>query len=387
MKIGKPKRELKNSRVLIGSAKKIEVEDMPNLIQIQISSYDWFLQRKRKANNEPVLKQGLQSLFEEIFPIISSDEKMSLEFVEYTLGENDIKYDEFTAKQKGQSYSIPVKALINLKIHDTGEIRQKEIYLGEFPLMTDRGTFIINGAERVVVSQIHRSPGVVYSLDDKTRIFNARIIPYRGSWLEFEIEEKKGLLFVRIDRKRKILVTTFLRVLGYDTREKIIELFYKDKVVKIETQEQQEDVARKVISKDVYIQSEGGDQKEKIVQAGTRLTPIEIDKLVQSKITEISVIDFDNEESTHIPIIISCLEKEDVAVTKDEPFKDEPTKFDAINKIYSVLKPGEPTTAENAEKEIRNMFFSEKRYDLGAVGRYKINKKFGFDLNITDCAL
>jgi len=263
MKIGKPKRELKNSRVLIGSAKKIEVEDMPNLIQIQISSYDWFLQRKRKANNEPVLKQGLQSLFEEIFPIISSDEKMSLEFVEYTLGENDIKYDEFTAKQKGQSYSIPVKALINLKIHDTGEIRQKEIYLGEFPLMTDRGTFIINGAERVVVSQIHRSPGVVYSLDDKTRIFNARIIPYRGSWLEFEIEEKKGLLFVRIDRKRKILVTTFLRVLGYDTRERTIELFYKDKVVKIETQEQQEDVARKVISKDVYIQSEGGDQREK----------------------------------------------------------------------------------------------------------------------------
>lgn len=387
MKIGKPKRELKNSRVLIGSAKKIEVEDMPNLIQIQISSYEWFLQRGRKANNEPVLKEGLQNLFEEIFPIISSDEKMSLEFVEYILGENDIKYDEFTAKQKGQSYSIPVKALINLKIHDTGEIRQKEIYLGEFPLMTDRGTFIINGAERVVVSQIHRSPGVVYSLDDKTRVFNARIIPYRGSWLEFEIEEKKGLLFVRIDRKRKILVTTFLRVLGYDTREKIIELFYKDKIVKIETKEQQEDIARKVISKDVYIQSEDSDQKEKIVQAGTRLTPIEIDKLVQSKITEISVIDFDNENSTHIPIIISCLEKEDVAVTKDEPFKDEPSKYDAINKIYSVLKPGEPTTAENAEKEIRNMFFSEKRYDLGAVGRYKINKKFSFDLSITDCAL
>ena len=386
MIIGKPNRKLKNSRILIGSARKNEIEDMPNLIEVQLASYEWFLQREKKRNNEPVENQGLELLFQEIFPVFSADENLSLEYVEYLLGEDDIKYDEFTAKQKGQSFSIPVKAIIDLKIQSTGKIRRKEIYLGEFPLMTERGTFIINGAERVVVSQIHRSPGVVYSFDDKTKVFNSRIIPYRGSWLEFEIEEKKNLVFVRIDRKRKILATTFLRVLGYDTREKIIELFYKDKIVKIDTKEKQDEVARKILSKDIYVTSEDG-IKEKIVQAGTRLTPIEIDKLIQAEISEIPIIDLEHKDSIHHQIIINCFEKEDVVISKDEPYKDEPSKFDAINKIYSVLKPGEPTTVENAEKEIKNMFYSDKRYDLGSVGRYKLNKKFGFDVNIRDSAL
>ena len=386
MNVSSVKRKLKNSRMLIGS-KKREYAELPNLIEIQLNSFEWFLQKEKKVKGESPLRQGLEELFQDIFPIISHDERMSLEYVEYILGFQDIKYDEFEAKQKGQTYSLPLKALINLKIHDTGEIRQKEIYLGEIPLMTDRGTFIINGAERVVVSQIHRSPGVIYSFDDKAKVFNSRIIPYRGSWLEFEIEEKKNLLFVRVDRKRKILVTTYLRVLGYDTREKIIEIFHKDKLVKIETKEQQESIVRKVVSKDIYSVSNLDGEKEKIVQAGTRLTPLEIDKLVQVGIKEIPIIDFEHKDSIHNPIIINCFEKEEVQVTKEEPFKDEPSKVDCIIKVYSVLKPGEPTTVENAEKEIKSMFFSEKRYDLGSVGRYKLNKKFNFDLSIRDSAL
>ena len=276
-------RQLKNKRVQIGKKKK-DIIQMPDLIEIQLNSYEWFLQREKKKSNEELLKQGLEQLFQETFPIVSNDEKMSLEYVEYKLAEDNIKYSKFDAKDKGQTYSIPLKAVINLKIHDTGEIRQKEIYFGEIPLMTERGTFIINGAERVVVSQIHRSPGVIYSFDEKNQVFNCRIIPYKGSWLEFEVEEKKNLLFVRIDRKRKILVTIFLRALGYDKREKIIELFYKEKKLKLKTKDEQDKATTYITSRDIFGESAESSEKEKLVQAGTRLTPIEIDKLLQAKI-------------------------------------------------------------------------------------------------------
>ncbi|MBN1467828.1 MAG: DNA-directed RNA polymerase subunit beta [Fusobacteriaceae bacterium] len=385
------KRYLKNSRVWVGSKGK-DIMPLPDLIEIQLNSYEWFLQRQVKKENKQLRKQGLEQLFNEVFPIISNDEKISLDFIEYKLDEEGIKYNVYECKQKGRTYSIPLKAVINLKIHDTGEIRQKEIYFGEIPLMTERGTFIINGAERVVVSQIHRSPGVIYSYDDKNRIYNSRIIPYKGSWLEFEIDEKKDLLYVRIDRKRKILVTIFLRVLGYDKREKIIELFYKEKKIKIKTKEEQEKATEYITSKDIYGISQESNETEKIVQAGIKLTPLEIDKLLQSKITEIPVIDFENDESIHNPIIINCLEKEEVIVSKDEAFqdqgvKDEPSQIDVITKIFSVLKPGEPIILENAVKDIKGMFYSDKRYDLGAVGRYKLNKKFDFDMKVKNSTL
>lgn len=366
-------RKLKNNRVSIGMRKQ-EYADLPNLIEIQIKSFEWFLQKDKKRKGEAPLMQGIEELFQEIFPITSTDEKMSLEYVEYILCFDDIKYDEFEAKQKGLTYSIPLKALINLRLTETGEIRQKDIFLGEIPLMTDRGTFIINGAERVVVSQIHRSPGVIYSYDETARVYNSRIIPNRGAWFEFEIEEKKGLIYIRIDRKKKILATKFLRVLGYDTREKIIELFYAKKDISISTKEERESAVKHILYKDIYVAN--GDINEKLVQAGTLLTPLEIDKLLQRDITTIPVVDFEAEGYTHHPIIINCFEKEEVNAPKDEPTKEE-----CIEKIYSVIRPGEPPP-EGAEKEIKNMFASDKRYDLGAVGRYKLNKKFNFDMNI-----
>lgn len=385
------KRYLKNDRVWVGSKRK-DIVPLPDLIEIQINSYEWFLQREAKINNKQLKKQGLEQLFNEVFPIISNDEKISLEYIEYKLDEEGIKYDVYESKQKGRTFSIPLKAVINLKIHDTGEIRQKEIYFGEIPLMTERGTFIINGAERVVVSQIHRSPGVIYSYDEKNRIYNSRIIPYKGSWLEFELDEKKDLLYVRIDRKRKILVTIFLRVLGYDKREKIIDLFYKEKKVKIKSKEDQEKATVYITSKDIFGVSPETGEKEKIVQAGTKLTPLEIDKLIHSKIYEIPIIDFDHEDSTHHQVIINCLEKEEVIISKDEAFeegtiKDEPSQIDVITKIFSVLKPGEPIVLESATKDLKNMFYSDKRYDLGAVGRYKLNKKFDFEMKVKNCTL
>ncbi len=379
-------RKLKNDRIWIGKTRKADVAELPNLIEIQVNSYEWFLQRKRLLNKEPLKNEGLQYLFNEVFPVISTDEKMSLEFVEYMLDEDGIKYDEFEAKQKGQTYSVPLKVVINLKNHETGEIRQKDIFLGDIPLITERGTFITNGAERVVVSQIHRSPGVIYSYDNKLKAFNSRIIPYRGAWLEFEIDEKKKLLYVRIDRKRKILATLFLRFLGYSTREKIISLFYKDIAITVDTKDAQEKLLRRILSRDVFVEKENG-SKEKIAQAGTKITPLDIDKLIQEGIKEVFVIDMETEGYIRHPIIINCFEKEEVVVTKDEPYKDEPSHEDAVSKIYSVLKPGEPATVENAEKEIKSIFYSDKRYDLGVVGRYKLNKKFDLDAPIEECTL
>ena len=202
-----------------------EAMELPDLIDIQLSSFERFLQREQLRQGLPPDELGLQEVFRGTFPIESQSGDMVIEFEHYSLDESAMKYTELECKQKGLSYSIPLKATVNLVFQKTGEIRQKEIYLGDIPLMTDRGTFIINGAERVVVSQIHRSPGVVFS--HEKGVFSARLIPYRGSWLEFEIDQKKELIYTKIDRKKKFLGTLFLRAIGFNSREEIIDAFYK----------------------------------------------------------------------------------------------------------------------------------------------------------------
>ena len=187
--------------------------DVPNLIEIQTSSYESFLQSDRLNKGEALLPCGLQDVFNSTFPIESPNGDMSLEYEFYTLDWENLKFTELECKQKGLTYSVPLKARINLNFLQTGAILQKDIYMGDIPLMTDRGTFVINGAERVVVSQIHRSPGVIFCHDKG--VYSSRIIPYRGSWLEFEIDQKKELIFAKIDRKKKILGTIFLRALGF----------------------------------------------------------------------------------------------------------------------------------------------------------------------------
>ncbi|MGO9309503.1 MAG: DNA-directed RNA polymerase subunit beta, partial [Spirochaetia bacterium] len=163
--------------------------EIPNLVDIQLASYERFLQRKTLLKGEPPLKQGLEEVFQSTFPIESPNGDMLLEYCGFTLDEPNIKFGEQECKQKGLTYAIPLKAKINLIFLNTGEIRQKEIYMGDIPIMTDKGTFVVNGAERVVVSQIHRSPGVIFS--HEKGVYSSRIIPYRGSWLEFEIDQKK----------------------------------------------------------------------------------------------------------------------------------------------------------------------------------------------------
>ncbi|MCP5514076.1 MAG: DNA-directed RNA polymerase subunit beta [Spirochaetales bacterium] len=362
-----------------------EVMDLPGLVDIQLSSYEKFLQRDRLVNGEPLNEQGLEEVFQSIFPIESPNGDMLLEYTQYVLDEDGIKLDEFECKQKGVTYAVPLKARINLIFQETGEIRQKLIYIGDIPLMTERGTFIINGAERVVVSQIHRSPGVVFSYDKG--IFSSRIIPYKGSWLEFEIEHKKDLIYAKIDRKKRILGTIFLRALGFETREEIISLFYKTKKIKLDcTPDEKEALIGSIAAKAVFVETEAGESK-KLYRAGEKILLHDIDELLHSGIDEIEVIDFENKESLHSNIILNCFEMEDIKYVRDDSDSDEPTKDDALSAVYSVLLPGEPITVESAEKDLKSMFFSARRYDLGRVGRYKLNKKYDYNPQLDDQVL
>ncbi|MBN2351910.1 MAG: DNA-directed RNA polymerase subunit beta [Spirochaetales bacterium] len=373
----------KIKRTYIGSEFE-EVMEIPSLIDIQTSSYERFLQRERLAAGEPLVNQGLEEVFQSTFPIESPNEDMVLEYCGYTLDESALKFDEQECKQKGISYAAPIKAKINLVFLKTGEIRQKEIYMGDVPLMTERGTFIINGAERVVVSQIHRSPGVIFS--HEKGIFSSRIIPYRGSWLEFEIDQKRELIYAKIDRKKRILATMFLRALGYDSREKIIDTFYKTKKVKIsDSREDKEKVVGSVFAKAIYVKEE--DAEKKLYRAGEKIHPHDVEELIHLGVQKIEVIDFAHAESLHTDIILNCFEREEMKFTKESPEIDEPTREEATSRLYSSIFPGEPITIESAEKDLMAMFFSPRRYDLGRVGRYKLNKKFDYGVGLKDQTL
>lgn len=371
--------------------------ELPNLIDIQLSSYEEFIQKGRIEKGEPLLNQGLQEVFTSTFPIESPAGDMSLEYEFYELDYDGMKFTEQECKKKGVSYAVPLKARINLNFKETGAILQKDIYMGDVPLMTDRGTFVINGAERVVVSQIHRSPGVIFQRDKG--VLSSRIIPYRGSWLEFEINQKKELIYAKIDRKKKILGTIFLRALGYSTREEIINCFYVTEDVKIPSDlEKRDELAGRVLGKPVIIKDEETGEEKKLFRAGDKLHPHDIDDLVANGIKEINVIKFnmkkrpdDKEEknpSLDSEMIVNCFEREEIVFSKEgSSTADEPTKEECLSKVYAVLMPGEPITVEAAERDLTTMFFSVRRYDLGRVGRYKLNKKFDYKEPVEDVTL
>ncbi len=360
--------------------------ELPNLIDIQLSSYESFLQKERLDNKQPLLDQGLQEVFNSTFPIESPNGDMSLEYEYYELDEENIKFDEILCKQKGLTYAVPLKARINLIFNQTGEIRQKDIYMGDIPLMTERGSFIINGAERVVVSQIHRSPGVIFC--HEKGVFSSRIIPYRGVWLEFEIDPKKELIYAKIDRKKRILGTIFLRALGYNTREEIIRAFYDvEKANVVDSTEGKEALIGKVLADAVFAKDLETGEEKRIYRAGEKLHPHDVDELILHGVKEITVIKFDSENSLDSQMIINCFEREDIRFTKEGASNEEPSKEESIAAVYSVLMPGELVTPDKAEKDLLELFFSARRYDLGRVGRYKLNKKFNYETPFEDHTL
>jgi len=331
-----------------------EAINPPNLIELQIKSYEEFFQK----GVDPLKRRnvGLQAVFREFFPIYGFEEKSHLDFVSYQLDEPKIGPVE--SQVEGLTYSAPL--YVTFRYKDERVTKEEKVYMGEIPLMTPQGTFIVNGAERVVVSQLHRSPGISFETDvhlNGKLLQGFRIIPDRGSWIEIQFDTN-DLLYVYLDRRkrrRKFLATTFLRALGYPTDEEIAGLFYKIENLKLTSKLDEEEISTKVLLQD-YV-----DGETVIARAYEPLTLAMVRDLVQAKITVVNVVDTKEDDT-----IIKSL-KRDPAHDEDE----------ALKEIYRKLRPGDPPTAQNARGMLKRLFFDSKRYDIGRVGRHKIQQKLG----------
>src|SRR6187399_1606710 len=403
------------------------VIEVPNLIDIQKSSYDKFLQSNVPQTDR--VEVGLQAVFRSVFPIKDFNGTSELVFVSYNLEKP--KYDVEECRQRGMTFAAPIKVTTQLMIYDTrdgGErivrdIKEQEVYFGEIPLMTDTGTFIINGTERVVVSQLHRSPGVFFDHDKgKTHssgklLYSARVIPYSGSWLDFEFDHK-DILYVRIDRRRKLYATVLLRALGYSTEE-LLNYFYDTEIIHFE---QSKKYSRQVNyellvgqratrdikhpkTKEVLVKKNRKFTKgaiRKLQESGVDLLPIDLDELV-GKVSAKDVIDDSTGE-----VLLQCNEELSEAkldelrergVEKVEvlfidnlnvgPYLRNTLRTDklqgpdeAVMEIYRRLRPGDQPALDSAQTLFHNLFFNAERYDLSKVGRLKLNYKFKIDETI-----
>jgi DNA-directed RNA polymerase subunit beta len=418
-----------NIRLRKSYARTQQYTEIPNLIELQKKSYEQFLQKDMDADRRT--DEGLQGVFKSVFPISDFNNTASLEFVSYTL--EPPKYDVDECRQRGMTFASPLKVTLRLIVFDVDEetearsirdVKEQEVYLGEIPLMTTNGSFIVNGTERVVVSQLHRSPGVFFDHDKGKNnasgkfIYSARVIPYRGSWLDFEFDQK-DLLYVRIDRRRKFPVTILLKALGYNTEELLAYFYNIDEVhvgsgnklmrdIDIEKMAGQraisdivdpktgeeyvkagrritraavkkvvsagikqlevsrEDLSGKVVAVPLIDESTG----EIIADVNQELTPEIIDGAIAAGIREIKLIFFDG-------LSVGPYLRNTLLVDKVS------TQEESLLEIYKRLRPGEPPTKETSEAFFQRLFFDPETYDLSEVGRLKINHRF--NISFEDC--
>ena len=396
-----------------------EVMEIPYLLSIQVDSYDRFLQRGRKRLKDV----GLHAAFRSVFPIASYSGNAVLEYVDYRLG--DPPFDVRECTLRGFTYAAPLRVRVRLIIYDkessnkaVKEVKEQEVYMGEIPLMTENGTFIVNGTERVVVSQLHRSPGVVFDHDKgKTHssgklLYNARVIPYRGSWLDFEFDPKDNV-FVRIDRRRKLPATIMLRALEY-TSEDILDMFFEKNVFHVKKRGFSVDLVAERMRGDVASFDIMGASDEVVVERGRRITARHVRQLENSGLRRLDVPReyllerilardiVDPETGEVLAMCNSAITEEvldklvDAGITTIETIYTNEldcgsyisdtlaidptrTKLEALVEIYRMMRPGEPPTKEAAENLFGNLFFAPERYDLSAVGRMKFNRRLGRD--------
>ena len=361
----------RNKRTYIG-IKFDEVAQMPDLISIQTDSYKRFLQEDKLQTEEgPDPNYGLESVFRSVFPIQSENGNFVLSYHGYRLdfSQENVHLDEKECKKRGQTYSVPIKVLLSLDNKTDNTRLEKEVYLGDIPLMTKRGSFIINGAERVVVSQIHRSPGVIAQMENG--VYSSRIIPSRGSWLEFEIDDKHEGLYTKIDRKKKFLVTVFLRAIGLAKREDIVKVFYASKTIETESLKSQNQSVNSCFSYKDYFNK----KEQKIIRAGDRINSMDVDALIQAGHNEIEIIDFDNPDGLAFDTIIQCFDSEEALIKRDLN-EDEPSQTTVFREVLQAIQHSEMVGTDKAREEICDMFFSPKHYDFSEVGIYKFNSKF-----------
>ena len=394
--------------------------ELPFLLAIQLDSYRKFTQSDTPPDQRKDF--GLNGAFKSVFPIVSYSGSAALEYVAYRLGTP--VFDVKECQLRGVTYAVPLRVKVRLIIYDKEssnqaikDIKEQEVYMGEIPLMTDNGTFVINGTERVIVSQLHRSPGVFFDHDKgKTHssgklLYSARVIPYRGSWLDFEFDPK-DLAFVRIDRRRKLPATVLLRALGYTTQE-ILDLFFDTNTFYVD---KEGGFSLKLVAHRLRGEAAAFDIKDKkgelLVEQGRRITARHINQMEEAKITKLQVpseymlgraLAKDTIDAETGEVLIECnaeitpevLEKLAEAGVKEvqtlytndldcgpfisDTLRNDPTtnQLEALVEIYRMMRPGEPPTKDAAENLFRNLFFVPERYDLSDVGRMKFNRRLG----------
>ncbi|MEX0828103.1 MAG: DNA-directed RNA polymerase subunit beta, partial [Haliea sp.] len=393
--------------------------DVPYLLAIQLDSY-----RKFTQQGTPVEERGdygLHAAFKSVFPIVSYSGNAALEYVDYKLGVPVFDVNE--CQLRGITYSCALRVKVRLIIYDKDsanktikDIKEQEVYMGEIPLMTDNGTFVVNGTERVIVSQLHRSPGVFFDHDKgKTHssgklLYSARVIPYRGSWLDFEFDPK-DMVFVRIDRRRKLPATILLRALGYQSEE-ILDMFYEVNTFSVDKEGNYKmalipaRLRGDVASFDIKV------GRKVIVEQGRRITARHIRELEKAEVSELEIpreylfgraLARNVVEKKTGEVVVECntaltdeiltrltemgINTIDTIYTNEldcGPYVSDTLRLDstrneleALVEIYRMMRPGEPPTKESAENLFQNLFFSADRYDLSAVGRMKFNRRLG----------
>ena len=385
----------KDNRPILSFAKLGSVMPMPNLLDVQLHSFGKLVGSGSDDGGQ--WDFGLDRVFGEIFPISDINHNFTLEFISASLG--DPKYSVEECIERDMTYAAPLKAMLRLIVWEMPEeeegkkrkrkkepppedrrptdIIEKEVYLGDLPLLTNLGTFIINGAERVVVSQLHRSPGVVFEENihpNGTKLYSGRIIPFRGSWVEFTLDIN-DICYVHIDKKKKFPATALLRALGYSSDAEIFQLFYDVTEFKLTGKKAipTDELLGKVIAED-FLDSESG---EILIENGEEIDEEVIEILERLKVKKLKIYTTDRQTPRGDSPMIKNTIKKDPTESEEE----------ALYAIYSLLRPGDAPNVQTARLALEQVFFSPKRYDLGRVGRYKINQRLGVKLPSTQTIL
>ncbi|OKL39031.1 DNA-directed RNA polymerase subunit beta [Pontibacter flavimaris] len=358
------------------------VIDYPDFLDVQVQSFQDFFQLETPAENRA--QEGLFKVFAENFPISDSRENFVLEFIDYHIDPPKYSVDE--SIDRGLTYSVPLKAKLRLICNDEDnedfETIEQEVFLGNIPYMTEKGSFVINGAERVIVSQLHRSPGVFFAQSkhtNGTKLYSARIIPFKGSWVEFATDVN-NVMYAYIDRKKKFPVTTLLRAIGYGTDKDILDLFGLSEEVPADKSTLKNSIGRRLAARvlrtwtEDFVDEDTGevvsiDRNEVLLERDSEISPDDIDVILNSGVQSI-ILHRENVNIADYAIIYNTLQKDNSNSEKE-----------AVEQIYRQLRNTEAPDEETARDIIQKLFFSDKRYDLGEVGRYRINKKLGLDSN------
>ncbi len=364
-----------NKRIMFATSKILEY---PDLLEVQLKSFKDFFQLETTPENRK--NEGLFQVFQEIFPIEDTRNNYKLEFIDYFIDPPQYSIDE--CLERGLTYNVPLKAKLRLSCtdpeHEDFDTRVQDVYLGNIPYMTPAGTFVINGSERIIVSQLHRSPGVFFDQSmhaNGTKLYSARIIPFKGSWIEFATDIN-NVMYAYIDRKKKLPVTTLLRAIGFNSDKDIIDIFGLADEIEVTKKSLEENKGRKLAAKVLKTWTEDFEDEDTgevipiertipIVERGEILDDDTIAKISDTEVKSI-LLQKDEANSNEYAIIFNTLQKDPTN-----------TEIEAVNYIYKQLRNSEPPDEATARDVIDKLFFSEKRYDLGIVGRFRLNKKLG----------